>query len=199
MPPFLHFKKKRNIRYSLSRISTVIMGFYSQYVVLLQEKNRGHLMAMFSGESWVILEPFPPKTNSQYRDGQSGESKSTSGLPNLLFNNLTVLKAHILNLSTFFKLTFPTFHDLLLRHPWWITQNRMAWDMQHNLTTCLNVRKPITFPTINKIRPDHAKGAMKHQQDWRFLWRSHTHYSSHMRKRITALKNQSHFSINLGG
>lgn len=118
MPSFPHFKKNRNISYSLSRISTVIMGFYSQYVALLQEKNRGCLMAMFSGESWVISEPFPPKTNSQYRDCQRGESKSTSGLPNLLFNILTILKAHILNLSTFFKLTFPTFHDLLLRHPW---------------------------------------------------------------------------------
>lgn len=125
MPPFPHFKKNRNISYSLSRISTVIMGFYSQYVALLQEKNRGRLMAIFSGESWVISKPFPPKTNAQYKDCQRGESKSTSGLPNLLFNILTILKAHVLNLSTFFKPRFPHFMtycwdtpDELLRTEW---------------------------------------------------------------------------------
>lgn len=129
MPPFPHFKKNRKISNSLSRISTVIMGFYSQYGALLQEKNRGCLMAMFSRKSWVTSEAFPPSTHVQRQVCQRGRGQSIWGPSERLFNILSVFKAWILNLSTFFLFFFfgthfSTLNDFLLSHSWGITQNK---------------------------------------------------------------------------
>ena len=96
-----HFKKNRKISYSLSRISTVIMGFRSQCVALLQEKNRGCLMATFSREGWVITEALPPSTNVRSKDCQRGQSVSES--PEWLFDLLLIFLKHKFWVSPLFS------------------------------------------------------------------------------------------------
>ena len=182
-PPSPHFKKNRKISYSLSRISTVIMGFRSQYGALLQENKRGCLMATFSREGWVITEALPPSTNVQSKDCQRGQSVSVTRVT--VRSSLDSFKAWILSLSTFFKLTFSTLNVSLLRLAWWITQNKEWLETRHNLTTGWILRKWITSCRINEIRPDRPRLSVKYGKDWRSLPRSHTHYRTLRRKCIT--------------